>query len=79
MIDEIAMNTALPEVKASIREAVMHEGVYVDLDSSKNRIAADIVCPCPPGVPVVMPGEKIGQTEYEALKRYGISEILVLK
>ena len=79
MINEITVNTALPEVRASIRESVMHEGVYVDLDSSKNRIAADIVCPCPPGVPVVMPGEKIGQAEYEALKRYGISEILVLK
>ena len=69
----------LPEIKASIREAVMHEGIYVDIDHSKNRIAADIVCPCPPGIPVVMPGEKIGEAEYEALKRYGISEIYVLK
>ena len=57
----------------------MHEGIYVDIDSSKNRIAADIVCPCPPGIPVVMPGEKIGEAECEALKRYGISEIYVLK
>lgn len=69
----------LPEVKASVREAIMGESVYVDISASKNRIAADIVCPCPPGVPVVMPGEKIGETEYEALKRYGISEVLVLK
>ncbi len=73
------MSGDLPEIKTSIREAVMHEGIYVDVDSSKNRIAADIVCPCPPGIPIVMPGEKIGEAECEALKRYGILEIYVLK
>lgn len=79
LYEECFMSGDLPEIKASLREAVMHEGIYVDISCSKNRIAADIVCPCPPGVPVVMPGEKIGESEYEALKRYGISEIYVLK
>lgn len=79
LYEEFFISDDLPEIKASIREAVMHEGIYVDIDSSKNKIAADIVCPCPPGIPVVMPGEKIGEAECEALKRYGISEIYVLK
>lgn len=79
LYEEFFISDDLPEIKASIREAVMYEGIYIDIDSSKNRIAADIVCPCPPGIPVVMPGEKIGEAEYKALKRYGISEIYVLK
>ena len=79
LYEESFVSGDLPEIKTSIREAVMHEGIYVDVDSSKNRIAADIVCPCPPGIPIVMPGEKIGEAEREALKRYGILEICVLK
>ncbi len=79
LYEESFVSGDLPEIKTSIREAVMHEGIYVDVDSSKNRIAADIVCPCPPGIPIVMPGEKIGEAECEALKRYGILEIYVLK
>ncbi len=72
-------NYELPNVKATLREALMAESVKVSLNKAKNRIAAEIICPCPPGVPVVMPGEKIGDFELEALAGYGISEILVLK
>ncbi len=79
---EFAMNFKnynLPEVKTTLREALMSRGVYVDIEKAKKRVAAEVVCPCPPGVPVVMPGEQIGDFECEALKSYGISKILVLK
>jgi arginine/lysine/ornithine decarboxylase len=69
----------LPVAKTSLREALMSPGVCVDVNDSKNKIAAEVVCPCPPGVPVVMPGEQIGSFELYALKSYGISKILVLK
>ena len=69
----------LPEVCASLREAMMSEKVVVKLSDAKNRVAGDIVCPCPPGIPIVMPGEKIGDYEIWALKKYGINEIYVLK
>ena len=36
-------------------------------------------CPCPPGVPVVMPGEVISEKAAEFLIRYGFSSAKVLK
>lgn len=73
------INYSLPEVKTTLREALMSPSVCVDIKEAKNKVAAEVVCPCPPGVPMVMPGEKIGNFELEALKNYGISKILVLK
>lgn len=72
-------NYNLPTVKTTLREALMSPSVCIDIKEAKNRVAAEIACPCPPGIPVVMPGEQIGDFEYEALKNYGISRILVLK
>lgn len=69
----------LPEQVKSLREAIMSEDKIVKTEKSKNEVAAKIICPCPPGVPVVMPGERIGEFEIEALKKYGISELAVLK
>lgn len=74
-----SVGEVLPEVLLTPREALMAESVYKSVDECKNRIAAEIVCPCPPGIPVVMPGEKIGCEELRALKAYGISEISVIK
>lgn len=69
----------LPEICVSLREAIMSEKIKVSISNAKNRIAGDIVCPCPPGIPIVMPGEKISDYEIWALKQYGINEIYVLK
>ena len=69
----------LPEQVKSLREAIISENKIVKTEKSKNKVAAKIVCPCPPGVPVVMPGERIRDFEIEALKKYGISELAVLK
>lgn len=73
------LNFKMPMVAKTIRESIMGESEIVNLENSEGRVAARIVCPCPPGIPVVMPGEKIGAFEMEALKKYGISEIAVLK
>ena len=69
----------LPKSVISISEAIMSRGTRISIDKCKNRIAADIVCPCPPGVPIVMPGEIIGDTEQKSLINYGISEIDVIE
>lgn len=69
----------MPVAETTIREAIMGENEIINVENSEGRVAARIVCPCPPGVPVVMPGEKIGKFEIEALKKYGISELAVLK
>lgn len=70
---------SLPKVAMTLREAIMAQTKNISIDDSMGRVAAQIVCPCPPGVPVVMPGEVIGEFEKHALKNYGISEICVIK
>ncbi|MBR0423172.1 MAG: amino acid decarboxylase, partial [Clostridia bacterium] len=59
--------------------AVMAETIKVNINEAVGKIAGEIACPCPPGVPVIMPGEKISDYEQEVLRKYGISKINVLK
>ncbi len=69
----------LPKQKTSLREALLSEHVVVDIQNAENKIAAQIACPCPPGVPIVMPGEIIGECEQKKLINYGITKINVLR
>lgn len=69
----------LPKVNMTLTEAIMGECVRINVDSCLGRTAGEIVCPCPPGIPVIMPGEIIGEYERDALKNYGILEIDVVK
>ena len=41
------------------REAILAESELVSVKNAVGRISADSACPCPPGIPVVMPGEVI--------------------
>lgn len=69
----------LPEAHMTIREAVFAKHKKVSLENSIGKVAGEIICPCPPGIPIVMPGEVIGNFEKELLILYGISEIHVVK
>ncbi|MBW7572803.1 aminotransferase class I/II-fold pyridoxal phosphate-dependent enzyme [Caproiciproducens faecalis] len=70
---------SLPPVRASLREAVFAAAETVPLESALGRTAAQAACPCPPGVPVVMPGEEITKDILRFLKGYGFFSIKVLK
>lgn len=61
----------------SVRDAVFSRKEAVPVNESVGRIAADIRCPCPPGVPVVMPGELITRDAADALLRAGIKEVTI--
>ena len=69
----------LPPAGAGLREAVFAASETVALERSVGRLAAEAACPCPPGVPVVMPGERITKEAAEFLRRYGFFQIEVLK
>ncbi len=78
----IAENPAippLPPMKKSPREAVLAFQERVPLVEAVGRIAGEAACPCPPGVPIVMPGEEITKECMEFLSRYSLDEISVLK
>ncbi len=69
----------LPPVRVSLREAVLAPSEYLSLGNCAGRIAAEPACPCPPGVPVVMPGEEITKDAVDFLRAYGFSFLKVIK
>lgn len=74
-----AFEMNIPKRVCSLTYGVMSDFEIVPLNACLGKVAAEIVCPCPPGVPVVMPGEEIGAFEKESLFEYGITEINVVK
>ena len=62
-----------------MRQALMSQNETVDVSVCRGRVAAEAKCPCPPCVPVVMPGELISETMVISLKSYGVLKIKVVK
>lgn len=67
-----------PVKAASIREAAFSTQLTVDVENSVGKIAAGEVSPCPPGIPVVMCGERIDEKAAAALQAFGIREVSVM-
>lgn len=78
-LSETAELPPLPAVKMSLREAVFAPSKTLLLAQAAGRIAAQAACPCPPGVPVVMPGEEITKEILRFLRGYGFFTIKVIK
>ncbi|MBQ2775653.1 MAG: aminotransferase class I/II-fold pyridoxal phosphate-dependent enzyme [Clostridia bacterium] len=75
----VLVRAALPQKVISPREALLSQSESVPVEKSVGRVAAEVFCPCPPAIPVVMPGEKIGKNEVSQLLSYGIFNIKVVK
>ena len=63
----------------SLREAVLSESEYTPIESAINKIAAETICLCPPGIPLTIPGEIIDEKVLKILRTSGFSHINVLK
>lgn len=70
---------SLPPIRTGLRTAVFSRSRAVPLEDAVGRIAAEAACPCPPGVPVVMPGEEVTREAAEFLRGYGFFTIKVLE
>ncbi|MCI1953028.1 MAG: amino acid decarboxylase [Clostridiales bacterium] len=68
----------LPPVVLPLREAVLSENHELLIEESVGAICAEAACPCPPGIPIVMPGELILPQAASLLKDYGFSTVKVL-
>ena len=53
----------------SPREAFFADSETLPLEKTVNRICAENICPYPPGIPVLMPGELITKTALEYLQK----------
>ena len=69
----------LPPVACTPREAVLGGRETVPLAKAVGRIAAAAISRCPPGIPLVMPGERVDKNTAALLNKYGILQVDVLK
>lgn len=69
----------LPQSTYGIRQAVYSRQTTVAVQNSIGCIAAEVCAPCPPGIPVVMPGEKITAYSAELLLKGGINTVGVVE
>lgn len=57
------------EMVMSPRQAWFATTEMVEAEQAIDRISAELVCPYPPGIPVLMPGERITQTAIDDLQQ----------
>lgn len=67
-----------PEACISVRQALFSEKESVAVADCEGRVAAELKAPYPPGIPVIMPGERIDGETAKILKR-NFEAILVTK
>ena len=59
-------------------KAYFGEKVKMPVDMAVGKTCAAAVAPCPPGIPLVMPGEAITADAARILKEKGINEIMIM-
>lgn len=71
----------LPRAKAvlTVREAFFKEKEKLKAENSVGKICGGFVCPCPPGIPIAVPGEEITKEIMKLFLIYGINEVIVVK
>ncbi len=69
----------LPQAVHSPRQAFLAPQVRIPTQNAAGRVMAGLHAPCPPGVPVVAPGERLGPAEVRRLAAGGILEVDVVK
>lgn len=70
---------SIPKLNKSLHESIFGNFEQIDVKKSLGRTSARTVCPCPPGIPVLVPGEIINENSIKILVDYGIFLIDVLK
>lgn len=69
----------LPEKVMSMREAAMSPWETIPVGEAEGRIAHLVDCFCPPAIPVLICGEKIGRNEIAILRYYGYDSCRVVR
>lgn len=68
-----------PKAVCSPREALFSKQERLPPELAEGRVCAHPTVSCPPAVPIVMAGERIGRQEIELFRYYGIREVCVMK
>lgn len=77
--NELSFYYSLPEKKYSFHDTLLLKSEIISIDDCCGRISAETRCPCPPCIPIVMPGEVITKKIAQYLKSCGVLSMKVLK
>lgn len=69
---------SIPERAMPLTKAVFSPSKEIPLDNAEEKICGAITAPCPPCVPVIMPGEVFTEKEISALRMWGVKTVRVL-
>jgi arginine decarboxylase len=61
--------TEIPIIVLSPRDAFFAKSKLVTVNDAIGQISADLICPYPPGIPIIMPGEQITETTIAYLQQ----------
>ena len=61
-----------------ISEAMFKPQKIAAVENARGEVCAGLRAPCPPCVPLVMPGEIIDHNIVDALKAYGVKQIAII-
>ena len=68
-----------PERVMSVREAILSVPERVPVKQALGRVVCDTALACPPAVPILMPGERVGYDAVAVLEYYGIDSLLAVR
>ncbi|MDR1628673.1 MAG: amino acid decarboxylase [Oscillospiraceae bacterium] len=75
----LSLPAALPGQVLTPREALLAKSEILPAKTAFGRVSAETACLCPPGIPIVAPGERIDGAVLENLRLNGIKNIKVVK
>lgn len=78
-IDYSEMAFVLPKQEMGTRQALLAEKEHLPLPRAKGRILASLAVPCPPGMPLALPGERLDEALLQGYAESGIFELDVVK
>lgn len=67
-----------PAVEMPMWEAMFKPQRIVSVENANGEVCGEMKAPCPPGVPLIFPGEAIDNSVIGALKMHGVKTISVL-
>ncbi len=67
-----------PHADMPVYEALFKPSKRVLANNAAGEVCAELCAPCPPGVPIIMPGEIIDHNAADALKAFGVKTVAVL-
>ncbi len=74
-----APRAVISEAVMTPREAMLSPSEVIPTSEASGRVLADVNVSCPPAIPIVMCGERIGVDALRAFEYYGITHVRVVK